>query len=202
MSSVAAENRISYGAVFRTMRAMPESAARGTRALVLGGGCFWCTEAAYKLLPGVKHVTSGYAGGGVRNPTYQQVCTGNTDHAEVIRIEYDPAVVTLEALLEHFWKIHDPTQVGGQGGDSGTQYRSVVFHANDAEKQAATKSRAAAQRHFSRPITTEILPLPDFWPAEDYHQDYFARNPNQGYCAAVIRPKIDKLRRMAESRGV
>ena len=161
--------------------------------LVLGGGCFWCTEAAYELLPGVKDVASGYAGGKEPNPTYEQVCAHRTGHAEVIRIEFDPAVVSLERLLEYFWHVHNPTQVGGQGNDHGPQYRSIILFASEAPKAAAEKSRAAAAKEFRDPITTELVPLEKFWPAEDYHQDYFRKHPNQGYCAVVIAPKIKKL---------
>ncbi len=161
--------------------------------LVLGGGCFWCTEAAYELLPGVKDVVSGYAGGKEPNPTYEQVCAHRTGHAEVIRIEFDPAVVSLERLLEYFWHVHNPTQVGGQGNDHGPQYRSIILFASEAQKAAAEKSRAAAAKEFRDPITTELVPLEKFWPAEDYHQDYFRKHPNQGYCAVVIAPKIKKL---------
>lgn len=161
--------------------------------LVLGGGCFWCTEAAYELLPGVKDVVSGYAGGHVPNPTYEQICGKQTGHAEVIRIEYDPAVVSLEKLLGYFWHVHNPTQVGGQGNDHGPQYRSIILYTDAAQKAAAEKSFAAAAKEFRDPITTEIVPLEKFWPAEEYHQDYFRRNPNAGYCAYVIAPKIRKL---------
>ena len=162
-------------------------------SLVLGGGCFWCTEAAYKLLPGVKRVVSGYAGGKEPNPTYEQICAHETSHAEVIQIEFDSAEVSLETLLEYFWKAHNPTQVGGQGNDHGAQYRSIILYADAAQKAAAEKSRAAAQERFEDPITTEIVPLETFWPAEDYHQDYFARHPNAGYCALIIAPKVKKL---------
>ena len=165
-----------------------------TESLVLGGGCFWCTEAAYKLLPGVKHVTSGYAGGKEANPTYEQICAHTTIHAEVIKIDYDPAQVSLDTLLEYFWKVHNPTQVGGQGNDMGPQYRSIILYANDAQKAAAEKSRAAAGKVFRDPLTTEIVPLEKFWPAEDYHQDYFAKHPNEGYCSYVIAPKVKKLK--------
>jgi peptide-methionine (S)-S-oxide reductase len=162
-------------------------------SLVLGGGCFWCTEAAYKLLPGVKAVTSGYAGGEEANPTYEQVCAHATGHAEVIRIDYDPAEVSLDRLLAYFWQVHNPTQVGGQGNDMGPQYRSIILYADAEQKAAAEKSKAEAAQRFRDPITTEIVPLKKFWPAEEYHQDYFARNPNQGYCAYVIAPKVKKL---------
>ncbi|MFI5357931.1 MAG: peptide-methionine (S)-S-oxide reductase MsrA [Opitutales bacterium] len=162
-------------------------------SIVLGGGCFWCTDAAYKLIPGVVAVTCGYAGGATNNPTYEEVCTGGTGHAEVVRIDYDPAKTSLDKLLAFFWVVHDPTQVGGQGNDSGTQYRSIILYADAAQKTAAEKSRAEAQAKFSEPITTEIVPLRHFWPAEDYHQDYFEKHPHQGYCQFVIAPKIKKL---------
>jgi peptide-methionine (S)-S-oxide reductase len=165
-----------------------------TESLVLGGGCFWCTEAAYELLPGVKAVTSGYAGGKEPNPTYEQITAHTTGHAEVIKIDYDPAQVSLERLVDYFWHVHNPTQVGGQGNDHGPQYRSIILYANEAQKAAAEKSKAAAAKVFRDPITTEIVPLTKFWPAEEYHQDYFRRNPNAGYCAYVIAPKVKKLK--------
>jgi peptide-methionine (S)-S-oxide reductase len=166
-----------------------------TESIVLGGGCFWCTDAAYKLLPGVQHITCGYAGGKLPNPSYQDVCTETTGHAEVIKIDYDPAQVSLDRLLEYFWHVHNPTQVGGQGNDMGSQYRSIILYANAAQKLAAEKSRAEAQKTLRDPITTEIVPLTKFWPAEDYHQDYFAKHPNDGgYCSLVIAPKIEKLK--------
>ena len=162
-------------------------------SLVVGGGCFWCTEAAYEILPGVKDVVSGYAGGKEPNPTYAQISTKRTGHAEVIRIDYDPAQVSLEKLLEHFWQVHNPTQVGGQGNDHGPQYRSIILYSSPAQKEAAEKSRAAAAKVFRDPITTEIVPLEKFWPAEKYHQDYYRLNPNEGYCSYVIAPKVKKL---------
>ena len=169
------------------------AASSKTESLVVGGGCFWCTEAAYELLPGVKSVVSGYAGGHVQNPTYEQVCDRRTGHAEVIRIDYDPAVVSLEKLLDYFWHVHNPTQVDGQGNDHGPQYRSIILYASAGQKAAAEKSRAKAAQKFRDPITTEIVPLEIFWEAEPYHQNYFRRNPNAGYCAYVIAPKIKKL---------
>jgi peptide-methionine (S)-S-oxide reductase len=164
-----------------------------TDSIVLGGGCFWCTDAAYRLLPGVTTVTCGYAGGEQPSPTYQQVCAGDTGHAEVVRIEFDPAQVSLERLLDFFWTAHDPTQVGGQGNDEGPQYRSIILFKDESQRLAAEKSRGAAQRNFRRPIVTEIVPLAKFWPAEDYHQDYFTKHPEQGYCRVVIAPKIRHL---------
>ncbi len=168
-------------------------------SVVLGGGCFWCMDAAYKLLPGVTHITCGYAGGTVKDPTYEQVCTEETGHAEVVKVDYDPAKVSLERVLQYFWDAHNPTQVGGQGNDMGSQYRSIILYADEAQKAAALKSRAEAQKSYDSPITTEIVPLKQFWPAEDYHQDYFAKNPNQGYCSVVIRPKVNKLKHMLDS---
>jgi peptide-methionine (S)-S-oxide reductase len=162
-------------------------------AATLGGGCFWCTEAIYQMLPGVKSVTSGFAGGTKENPTYKEVCAGNTGHAEVIQIQYDPKVVSYEKLLETFWEAHDPTTLNRQGADSGTQYRSIILYSTEAQKTAAEKSKAEAQKHFRQPIVTEIVPLKQFYPAEDYHQDYYRANPNQPYCRAVIRPKVEKF---------
>ena len=161
-----------------------------------GGGCFWCTEAVFNELRGVKSVVSGYSGGQTTDPTYEQVCSGRTGHAEVVQITFDPAQVTYIELLEAFFRTHDPTTMNRQGADSGTQYRSVIFYHNDEQKQAVEEligqlSEAGA---FHSPIVTQIAPLERFYPAEDYHQNYFAQNPGQGYCAAVIRPKIDKFR--------
>ena len=173
---------------------MTHAAETKLASLVLGGGCFWCTEAAYEILPGVKAVTSGYAGGKEPNPTYEDITSHRTGHAEVIKIDYDPAVVTLETLLDYFWSVHNPTQVGGQGNDHGPQYRSIVLYTDETQKAAAMKSRVEAGKTFRDPITTEIVPLTKFWPAESYHQDYFAKNPNAGYCKFVIAPKVKKLK--------
>jgi peptide-methionine (S)-S-oxide reductase len=164
-----------------------------TELATLGGGCFWCTEAIFQMLPGVKSVVSGYAGGTKDNPTYREVCSGNTGHAEVIQVEYDPKVVSYEKVLETFWEAHDPTTLNRQGNDSGTQYRSIILYANDAQKAAAEKSKAEAQKHFRSPIVTQIVPLTKFYKGEDYHQDYYRSNPNQGYCRAVIAPKVEKF---------
>ena len=160
-----------------------------------GGGCFWCTEAVYKGMDGVRSIVSGYAGGHTKNPTYKEVCTGETGHAEVTQIAYDPARISYEKLLEVFWAAHDPTTLNKQGNDVGTQYRSVIFYHDEAQREAAVKSRAdlAASGAFKNPIVTEIKPLTTFYPAEDYHQDYYKNNPNQPYCHFVIRPKLEKL---------
>lgn len=175
----------------QSTNAAPTSAK--TELATIGGGCFWCTEAVFETLDGVKSVVSGYAGGKNENPTYQQICTGLTGHAEVIQIEYDPAKVTFEKLLDVFWNAHDPTTLNQQGADKGTQYRSTIMYHNDEQKKLAEKSKATAQKDFKDPITTEIVPLKKFYPAEDYHQDYFANNPDKGYCTVVIRPKLLKL---------
>ena len=167
--------------------------AQSTESIVLGGGCFWCTEAAYKLLPGVISVTPGYAGGDEKSPTYEQVCAHATGHAEVIKVDFDPHQTSLGKLFEYFWKVHDPTQVGGQGNDLGPQYRSIILYNAAEQKAAAEESREQAAKEFRRPITTEIVPLRQFWPAESYHHDYFAKHPDQGYCSVVIAPKIRKL---------
>jgi len=168
----------------------------------LGGGCFWCTEAVFQMLPGVRTVTSGYAGGTKENPTYQEVCGGDTGHAEVIQIEFDPKVISYAKLLESFWEAHDPTTLNRQGADHGTQYRSIILYGSEAQKAAEERSKAEAQKHFNKPVVTEIVPLKKFYKAEDYHQDYYRSNPNQSYCRAVIRPKVEKFEKQlnAEKR--
>ena len=173
---------------------MPEKTSSDTQRLTFGGGCFWCLEAVFQRLKGVKTVASGYAGGTVPNPTYRQVCEGDTGHAEVVQIEFNPKEITFEKLLEVFWAAHDPTTLNRQGNDEGTQYRSVIFYENDAQKAAAEKSKLQAKPEFKDPIVTEISPLTVFYKAEDYHQNYFNQNANKNpYCAVVIRPKLQKL---------
>jgi peptide-methionine (S)-S-oxide reductase len=161
--------------------------------ITLAGGCFWCTESVFIRVPGVLKSVSGYANGTKDRPTYQQVCTGTTGHAEVVQVTFDPAVITLEALLDLFYKAHDPTTLNRQGDDVGTQYRSGIYYADEAQKAAAEAAKAGNQARFDRPLVTEIAPLTAFWPAEDYHQDYFNKNPDQAYCKAVIPPKLKKL---------
>ena len=162
----------------------------------LAGGCFWCLEAAFLELRGVEHVISGYAGGHVDNPTYQQVCSGLTGHAEVVQIAFDPRVITYKDLLEVFFTIHDPTTLNRQGYDVGTQYRSAIyFHSEEQETIAeATIAEITAAGIWDDPIVTEVTPLPHFYPAEDYHHRYFENNPNQPYCRAVVEPKVAKVR--------
>ena len=164
----------------------------------LAGGCFWCLEAAFQQLKGVEQVQSGYAGGHVPNPSYENVCTGTTGHAEVVQITFDSAVVSFDGLLHVFFTIHDPTTLNRQGGDVGTQYRSAIFYHSPEQKATAERVMAelAAEQVWDDPIVTELEPLAAFYPAEEYHRDYFRRNPNQGYCSAVIAPKVAKVRKL------
>lgn len=167
-----------------------------TQIATVGGGCFWCLEALYETFDGVKSVTSGYAGGHKENPTYKQVCAENTGHAEVVQVEYDPNKLTYEQILDIFWEIHDPTTLNRQEPDTGPQYRSIILYHDEAQKKAAEKSKDVAQAKFSNKIVTEIVPLKKFYVAEDYHQDYFRKNPNAPYCAYVISPKLQKLQKI------
>jgi peptide-methionine (S)-S-oxide reductase len=164
----------------------------------LGGGCFWCLEAVYLELKGVERVVSGYAGGPTRNPSYELVCTGTSGHAEVVQITYDPAVISYRELLDVFFTIHDPTTLNGQGPDHGSQYRSVVFYHSPEQKREAEGKVAelTAQRVWDDPVVTQVAPLEAFYPAEDYHQDYFRRNPGQGYCRVIVAPKVAKARKL------
>ncbi len=166
------------------------------------GGCFWCTEAVFLQLKGVKSVVSGYIGGKLQNPTYEQVCSGLTGHAEAIQITYDPKVVSFVDLLEVFWSTHDPTTLNRQGNDVGTQYRSAIFYHDEQQKKLAEtyKAKLEEAKAFNQPIVTTFEPATTFYPAEKYHQDYFNQNPNQGYCAVMIRPKVDKVRKVFKDR--
>lgn len=159
---------------------------------LLGGGCFWCLEAAFERFPGVIDVVNGYAGGNREYPTYEEVCTGLTGHAEVVRITFDPTLVSYAKILELFWEIHNPTTLNRQGADMGTQYRSVIFYYTDEQKRTAETSIALEQAKYKDPIVTELLPAPTFWQAEDYHQHYFQNHPENVYCQIVIAPKIQK----------
>ncbi|MBT8382314.1 MAG: peptide-methionine (S)-S-oxide reductase MsrA [Ignavibacteriaceae bacterium] len=167
-----------------------------------GSGCFWCTEAVFERLTGVHSVVSGYAGGTVENPTYEEICTGTTGHAEVTQITYDPGVITFDELLEVFWKTHDPTTLNQQGKDVGPQYRSVIFYHDGEQKQLAEKYKEELDKSeaWDKPIVTEISPLSNYFEAEDYHQDYYANNPNQGYCAFVIAPKLEKFEKVFKDK--
>lgn len=167
-----------------------------TELATFGAGCFWCVEAIFQDLKGVNAVTSGYAGGHIKNPSYKEVCTGRTGHAEVCQVEFNPAEISFRELLEVFWQTHDPTTLNRQGADVGTQYRSAIFYHNDAQREAAEELKEAldASQAFAAPIVTEILPFDTFYKAENYHQDYFNLNGEQPYCSAVIRPKVEKFK--------
>ncbi|MGH7859605.1 MAG: peptide-methionine (S)-S-oxide reductase MsrA [Candidatus Binatia bacterium] len=169
-------------------------------AATLGGGCFWCLEAVYLEVEGVSRVVSGYAGGSVPNPTYHQVCTGRTGHAEVVQVEFDPAVISYREIIEIFFAIHDPTELDRQGPDVGTQYRSVIFPHSPEQKAEAERLIAELGGTFDRPIVTRIEPLDVFYPAEDNHQEFYRRNPYQPYCQAVIDPKVAKFRKRFSQR--
>lgn len=166
----------------------------GKELATVGGGCFWCTEAVFERVPGVRSVISGYAGGRTENPTYKEICTGETGHAEVIQIEFDPTVVSYEQILDTFWKAHDPTTLNRQGADRGTQYRSIILYHSPEQHAAALRSKERANAtEFAGKITTEIVPLTTFYRAEEYHQDYFKNHPEKPYCQVVIVPKLFKL---------
>ncbi|HEX7555442.1 MAG TPA: peptide-methionine (S)-S-oxide reductase MsrA [Leptolinea sp.] len=173
-----------------------------TQTATLAGGCFWCLEAVFDNLQGVTDVVSGYAGGTTVNPSYQQVCTGNTHHAEVVQIQFDPAVITYKELLEVLFSIHDPTTLNRQGADVGTQYRSAIFyHSPEQQLEAQEVIGELTKEHlWDAPVVTEVVPLTVFYPAEDYHQEYFAHNPDQGYCQMVVAPKVAKFRKKFTSR--
>ncbi len=165
----------------------------GAEVITLGAGCFWCIEAAYKQLDGVHSATSGYMGGTVASPTYEQICDGTTGHAEVVQVVYDPKKIGTGKILDWFWNLHDPTTLNRQGADVGTQYRSAIFFHSEEQKKTAEASKKAAQENFKAPIVTEITKAETFYPAENYHQDYYFQNKSKGYCRAVIEPKLKKL---------
>ncbi len=160
---------------------------------LLGGGCFWCTEAVFEKTKGVLEAVSGYAGGWTKNPTYKEICTGSTGHAEVIRIKFDKSMISFSELLEVFAEAHDPTTLNRQGADVGTQYRSTIMYYSESQREAAVSWKAKLGDRLENPVVTEIVPAPKFHPAEEYHQDYFSKNPTQGYCNFVILPKLRKL---------
>lgn len=165
--------------------------------IVLGGGCFWCTEAVFKEVRGITDVESGYSNGHVRQPTYEQVCTGTTGHNEVVKLTYDPQQISVRQILEIFFVVHDPTQLNRQGNDTGTQYRSGIYCTTQQQKQVADDMirEMSQDKLFGKPIVTEVAALDNYWPAEEYHQDFFEKNPFQGYCMAVAAPKVEKFRK-------
>jgi peptide-methionine (S)-S-oxide reductase len=166
--------------------------------ITLGGGCFWCLEAPYQQLEGVLDVTSGYMGGKVKNPGYREVCSGLTGHAEVVRISFDPTVLSLNQIFEVFWTVHDPTTLNRQGNDVGSQYRSVIFYHTPAQEKTAREhiDKLEKAKVFSQPIVTEVKPAVEFYEAEDYHQDYYLNNPSQPYCTFIVKPKVEKVKRI------
>lgn len=179
---------------------MTQNNLPSTAIATLGGGCFWCTEAVFQQIRGVLKVESGYAGGASEYPTYEQICTGNTGHAEVVRLSFDPAVISYKELLEIFFTIHDPTTLNRQGNDAGTQYRSVIYF-HDAEQQAiAQQVMQQMAAVWDDPIVTELSAAPVFYIAEDYHQNYFRQHPQQGYCSVVVAPKVAKARKLFASK--
>jgi peptide-methionine (S)-S-oxide reductase len=182
----------------------PEPAGAAVETATFGNGCFWCTEAVFQQIKGVKSVASGYTGGAVPNPTYEQVCNGTTGHAEAIQLTYDPKVVTYPELLEVFWRSHDPTTLNRQGNDVGTQYRSAIFYHSDRQRELAERYKRKLDEAgvYSSPIVTEIVPAAVFYPAEAYHQNFFNENPRQGYCRAVVGPKVEKIRAVFRGRLV
>jgi len=180
-----------------TIMTNAQSTKTNKEEAILGAGCFWCVEAVFQELKGVELVESGYMGGSVDNPTYEEVCTGTTGHAEVAKIVFDPTKVSFKELLEVFWKTHDPTTLNQQGADKGTQYRSAIFYLSEEQKDLATayKKRLNESGAFSAPIITEITKASTYYPAEKYHQNYYSLNPNKGYCQYVIQPKMEKFRK-------
>ncbi|MDP2303264.1 MAG: peptide-methionine (S)-S-oxide reductase MsrA [Ignavibacteria bacterium] len=175
---------------------------KNIKKATFGSGCFWCTEAIFENVKGVTDVVSGYVGGKVYNPTYEQVCSGTTGHAEVVQITYDSSIVSFEELLEIFWQTHDPTTLNRQGADVGTQYRSVIFYQDEEQKEKSKyyKEKLNKEGIWKNPIVTEISPLTEFFAAEKYHQDYYANNPNQGYCSFVITPKLEKFKKIFKDK--
>jgi peptide-methionine (S)-S-oxide reductase len=171
-----------------------DTPAKSTQTAVFGGGCFWCTEGCFLQVPGVTKVVSGFAGGHVPNPTYKQVCREDTGHAEVVQVTFDPAKVSYKDLVDLFWYMHDPTTLNRQGNDEGPQYRSIILTTDDTQKKEAEASLAAHQKEYNGRIVTEVKPLEKFYPAEDYHQDFANKNPDQGYVCAIVKPKIAKFK--------
>lgn len=203
LSACAQNSNYEKSNTFRKMNnTNPATQQHKTEVATFAAGCFWCVEAQYQQLKGVEKVESGYIGGHIENPTYKQVCTGETGHAEACNIYYDPAVISYDELLAAFWIAHDPTQLNRQGNDVGTQYRSAIFYHNEEQKQKAEeyKKKLDEEKAFNGPIVTEISPYTKFYKAEDYHQNYYNDNPSQGYCIFVVKPKMDKFRKVFQDK--
>lgn len=191
---------ILLGVVFTTLSCQSQNNQKdmeNKEVAIFGAGCFWCVEAVFTELKGVESVIPGYTGGDTKNPTYKEICTGTTNHAEVAKIEFDPTVISFDELLEVFWKTHDPTTLNRQGADVGTQYRSVVYYTTASQKEKVERYKKALNesKAWANPVITEITELGTFYPAEDYHNDYYKNNPDQGYCRVVIQPKVDKFKK-------
>lgn len=203
LSACAQNNNYEKSNTFKKMNnTNPATEQHKTEVATFAAGCFWCVEAQYQQLKGVEKVESGYIGGHIDNPTYKQVCTGETGHAEACNIYYDPAVISYDELLAAFWVAHDPTQLNRQGNDVGTQYRSAIFYHNDEQRQKAEeyKKKLNEEQAFNGPIVTEISSYTKFYKAEDYHQNYYNDNPSQGYCVFVVKPKMDKFRKVFQDK--
>ncbi len=198
----AKEGTLQNKKIFEEMQSTNSKTNSMTDTLTVGGGCFWCVEAQFLQLKGVLSVQSGYAGGSTVNPTYKEVCTGLTGHAEVIQVVFDNSVISLDEVLAAFWQSHDPTQLNRQGNDVGTQYRSVIFYRNNEQKQVAEdyKQKLNNEKVYDKPVVTEIAPLSKFYIAEDYHQDYYNQNASQGYCQFVIAPKLEKFKKVFKDK--
>jgi peptide-methionine (S)-S-oxide reductase len=195
----------------------PKTPPPSSSVAIVGGGCFWCVESTFKLVPGIKKLTSGYAGGKTKNPTYEDICTGESGHAEVVKVEFDPAVISYRKVIDLFFEMHDPTSITTedtykhgkflpkgtpfQGNDYGTQYRSIILYSTEQEKADALAAKAEAQKGWKHPIVTEVVQLPIFYPAEEYHQDFANRNPMQGYVQGVVVPKTEKFRHKLQEKG-
>lgn len=196
------EATLQNDSVFKKMTSTNNSTNKMIDTLTIGGGCFWCVEAQLQQLKGVLTVTSGYAGGSNKNPTYKEVCTGLTGHAEVIQVTFDNSIISIDEMLAAFWQAHDPTQLNRQGNDVGTQYRSVIFYRNDKQKKIAEdyKKKLNDEKVYDNPVVTEISPLSIFYAAENYHQNYYNENATQGYCQFVIAPKLEKFKKVFKDK--
>ena len=196
------EATLQNDSVFKKMTSTNNSTNKMIDTLTIGGGCFWCVEAQLQQLKGVLTVTSGYAGGSNKNPTYKEVCTGLTGHAEVIQVTFDNSIISIDEMLAAFWQAHDPTQLNRQGNDIGTQYRSVIFYRNDEQKKIAEdyKKKLNDEKVYDNPVVTEISPLSIFYAAENYHQNYYNENATQGYCQFVIAPKLEKFKKVFKDK--